>query len=171
MVGGLNDDLEIGVAALGGDVLQGEAVDVALVGNQIEVGVDPRLGRMNEAETPHHIDDPEVLVAGRGLHDLFGRGHHDQASCISPWRGWARCPASGTAPSGLARRVSGCGLGKGRCRRQGRCKDESEKGDLHATAPLRLGVAVDAAGFFSVACCLGGKGWSSASRRTPSATP
>ena len=33
---------------------------------------------MDEAEVAHHIHDPEILVAGRGLHDLLGRGKFDQ---------------------------------------------------------------------------------------------
>ena len=138
---------------------------------RVEVRADTRLGRVNEAETPHHIDDPEVLVAGRGLHDLFGRRHHDQGRVLDLGPDGHDVLRVVLHRPGLFGGCSGCGLGKGRSRRHGRCKGEGEKGDLHATAPLRLGVAVDAAGFFSVACCLGGKGWSSARRRTPSATP
>ena len=77
-VGRLDDDLEIGFAARGGNVGQGEAVDVALVRDEVEIRADSRLGRVNEAEVSHHIHNPEVLVSGRGLHDLLGRRDDDQ---------------------------------------------------------------------------------------------
>ncbi len=36
---------------------------------------------MNEAEVADHIHDPEVLVAGRGFHDLLGRRNNDEG-CV-----------------------------------------------------------------------------------------
>jgi hypothetical protein len=32
---------------------------------------DTQLRWMDKAEVADHIDDPEVLIAGRGLHDFF----------------------------------------------------------------------------------------------------
>ena len=56
-------------------------VDVALIGDEVQVGADPGLGRMDEAEVAHHIHDPEIFVAGRGLHDLFGWRQFNQG-CV-----------------------------------------------------------------------------------------
>jgi len=39
---------------------------------QVKVGTDARLGRMYEAEITDHVHNPEILVAGCGLHDLLG---------------------------------------------------------------------------------------------------
>ena len=71
-VGGLDDHLEVRRVRGAGDILQGERVNVALVGDQVEIGADACFGRMDETEVAHDIDDPEILVAGRRLHDLFG---------------------------------------------------------------------------------------------------
>ncbi|MGC2605895.1 MAG: hypothetical protein WA419_10120, partial [Silvibacterium sp.] len=46
-VGGLDDDLEVGIAGL--DIIQDERVHRAFIGNQVEVGVDAFLRRMGAA--------------------------------------------------------------------------------------------------------------------------
>ena len=59
-----------GFSARTGDVLKGETIDVALVGDEVQIGTDARLGRMHKAEVANHIHNPEVFVACGGLHDL-----------------------------------------------------------------------------------------------------
>ena len=103
-VGGLNDDLEIGIAARGGDVGQGEAVDVALVRDEVEVGVDARFRRVNEAEVADHIHNPEILVAGRGLHDLLGGRDNDEGRVL-------HLRADGDDVLRVIGHSAGCGLG------------------------------------------------------------
>jgi hypothetical protein len=79
---GLDNDFEVGVDFLVCDVGQREAVDVSLVGDEIEIRTDTRFRRVNEAEIANHIHNPEVLVSGRGLHDLLGGRDDDQGRVL-----------------------------------------------------------------------------------------
>ena len=60
------------------DIVEHERVHRAFIGNEIEVAVDAFLGGMEEAVVAHGVDDPEVLVAGGDLQNLFGAGKLDQ---------------------------------------------------------------------------------------------
>ena len=55
-----------------------ERIDVAFVRDEVEIRADTSLGRMNEAEVADYIHNPEVLIPGRGFHDLLGRRHLNQ---------------------------------------------------------------------------------------------
>jgi len=44
-----------------------KTVDVTVVGDQVQIRVDPRLRRMHETEVANHINNPEIFVAGRRL--------------------------------------------------------------------------------------------------------
>ncbi len=72
----LDHDFQVRIALP--DIIQREGVDVALVGDQIEVGMNPGLGRMQETVVLHRLDDPEIFIAGRGFHDLLPRWDLDQ---------------------------------------------------------------------------------------------
>ena len=75
-VGRLDDHLQV---RLGGFiVVQQERVDIAFVGDQVEIAVDAGLGRVQEAVIADRIDDPEVLIAGGDFQDLLGRRQLDQ---------------------------------------------------------------------------------------------
>ena len=60
------------------NILQGEAVYIAFVGDEVEVGADACLGRVHKAKIPDYIDNPEILVAGGCFHDFLGRWQLDQ---------------------------------------------------------------------------------------------
>ena len=87
-VGGFDHHLEVRRRAGARHILQGEAVDVALVGDEVQIGADSLLGRVDETEVADHIHDPEVLVAGRRLHDLLGRRDHDQGRVLELGVDW-----------------------------------------------------------------------------------
>ena len=67
----LNQNLEIGHSRAIRDILQREAVNVALISDQVQIGTDAGLGRVDKTEVAHNIDHPELLVAGCRLHDLL----------------------------------------------------------------------------------------------------
>jgi hypothetical protein len=75
-VGRLNDDLQVGIDGL--DIIQRERVHAALIGNQVEVGMDAIFSGMQEAVVADRIDDPEVFVPGSDLHDLLSGGELDE---------------------------------------------------------------------------------------------
>ena len=81
-VGGFDDDLQVGIIRL--VVIERERVDVAFVGDQVEVGVDASLGRMEEAVVAYSIDDPEVFIAGGDLHDLLRAGQLNHGRVVHP---------------------------------------------------------------------------------------
>ena len=75
-VGRLDDDLQVGIAGL--DIVQRERIDRTLVGNEVEIGVDAFLRRMQKAVVPNGVDDPEVLIAGGDLQNLLRAGQLNQ---------------------------------------------------------------------------------------------
>jgi hypothetical protein len=60
-VSGLDHHLQVEGGAGPGHVLQGETVDISLVGDEVEIGADSLLGRVDETEVPNHVHDPESL--------------------------------------------------------------------------------------------------------------
>src|SRR5580704_10815068 len=72
---GLNEDYEIGFdIRLIADFRQQKGIDVAAGGNQVQVAANAGLGGMNVAEVVRAVDDPEFLVAGGEIEDLFVLG-------------------------------------------------------------------------------------------------
>src|SRR5208283_3929529 len=73
-----NDHLQIRIAAAGRNVGQCKTVNVAVVGDEVQIRVDAGLRRVNKTEVADYIDNPEIFVAGRRLHDLLGCRNFDQ---------------------------------------------------------------------------------------------
>src|SRR6266404_8171119 len=71
--------------------------------------MNPRLGRVQEAVVLDRLDDPEVFVAGRGLHDLFPGGNLDE-------RGVTHLRPDGDDVIGVIVNDSGGALGKAESR-------------------------------------------------------
>ncbi len=70
-VGWLDDDLQIGIAGL--DIVEHERIHRAFIGDEVEVGVNAFLGRVQEAVIADRVDDPEVFVAGMLIPTMSGK--------------------------------------------------------------------------------------------------
>ena len=76
---GSTKDLEIGFdIRLIADFGQQERIDVTTRGNEIEIAANAGLGRVDVAEVVGAVDDPEFLVAGGEIEDLFVFGKDDE---------------------------------------------------------------------------------------------
>ena len=118
---GLDHHLQIRGRGGAGDILQREAVNVALVGDEVQIRVDALARGMEETEVSNHVHDPEVLVADRGLHDLLSGWHDDE-------RGVLHLGADGHDVLGVVRHGAGGGVGgHGRGCRSGSLRRQCER--------------------------------------------
>src|ERR1700678_861562 len=75
----LNEYLEVGIdAGLIADFGEQKRIDVPARGDEVQVAADAGLGRVNVAKVVRAIDDPEFLVAGSEIEDLFVLGQNDE---------------------------------------------------------------------------------------------
>ena len=67
-----NEDFEIGLdVRLVADFGEQERIDVAAGRDEVEIAANAGLGRVDVAEVVRAVDDPEFLVAGGEIEDLF----------------------------------------------------------------------------------------------------
>ena len=67
-----HEDFEIGLdVRLVADFREQERIDVAAGGDEIQIAANAGLGRVDVAEVVRAVDDPEFLVAGGEIEDLF----------------------------------------------------------------------------------------------------
>ena len=76
---GLDEDLQVRLGVrIAADFGEQERIDVAAGRDEIQVAADSGLRGMDVAEIVRSVDDPEFLVAGREVENLFFLGQDDE---------------------------------------------------------------------------------------------
>ena len=76
---GLDENLKVGLGArLAANLGQQERIDVAARRNEVQVAANAGLRGMHVAQIVRPVDDPEFLVSGGEVEDLFILGKNDQ---------------------------------------------------------------------------------------------